>query len=374
MKGLKIGISVGMQKPNETVWTNGIKQNVLNFADLLLRSKLGHEVALINTCQNADYGKIDWDTERFQLFHYNEMFDLNLDLMVWMGAQVDDAFILKLKEKGVKQLFYKCGNEWIISTENVLFNHVHRPEAPGFSELYDEFWMIPQLMYSAKGFLQTMHRIEPKEVPFVWSPMHIDRIIETNGHTKEDYLYKPSRGRKRVSIMEPNLNVVKNCIFPMMVAEQHYRDNPDVWKHLYIVNAYKLREHREFKGLVNKLDLQKDKLLSVEQRFTTPMFLKEYTDVVLSWQWENPLNYSYLDTLYLEYPLVHNAYMIKNAGYYYKGFDHEGSKEQLEFALSKHDNNISSYKYRIHKVLKKFRSDNMALVEKYDTLLKNLFK
>ena len=43
--------------------------------------------------------------------------------------------------------------------------------------------------------------------------------------------------------------------------------------------------------------------------------LAQLADVVLAHQISNPLNYSYLDALYLQFPLVHNAPMIKDAGY-----------------------------------------------------------
>lgn len=42
MRGLKIGITIGIRQPNESLWTNGIKQNALFLAKLLMKSSHGH--------------------------------------------------------------------------------------------------------------------------------------------------------------------------------------------------------------------------------------------------------------------------------------------------------------------------------------------
>jgi hypothetical protein len=102
-----------------------------------------------------------------------------------------------------------------------------------------------------------------------------------------------------------------------------------------------------------------------------PYFLSQHTDIVVSHQWENPLNYAYLDALYLGYPLVHNAWMIKDAGYYYDEFDVDSGVKQLTKAIYKH--NQEEYDLRSEKVLKRYSSDTPELIEQYDKLIENLF-
>jgi hypothetical protein len=49
MKNLKIGITLGLQSNNESIWTNGMKQNVLMFVHLLKQSEKNYEVCILNT-------------------------------------------------------------------------------------------------------------------------------------------------------------------------------------------------------------------------------------------------------------------------------------------------------------------------------------
>ncbi|QQX88401.1 DUF2827 family protein [Cupriavidus necator] len=46
---------------------------------------------------------------------------------------------------------------------------------------------------------------------------------------------------------------------------------------------------------------------SFEARYSTPYFLARFTDVVVTHQWENGLNYLYYEAAYGRYPLVHNS-------------------------------------------------------------------
>ena len=111
--------------------------------------------------------------------------------------------------------------------------------------------------------------------------------------------------------------------------------------------SLELKENKEFVRFVNTgFDLQRDGKIFFEDRYPIAHFLSSYTDVVLSHQWGNDLNYAYLDAMYYGYPLVHNAYYIQDAGYHYEFFDYEKGAQQLKKALSEHDDNLEEYKER----------------------------
>jgi hypothetical protein len=57
MNGLKIGITLGLKSNTESIWTNGIKQNVLMLHHLLKKSNNQYEVKILNTI------KVDWSTK-----------------------------------------------------------------------------------------------------------------------------------------------------------------------------------------------------------------------------------------------------------------------------------------------------------------------
>ncbi len=51
---MKIGITLGLKDNKESIWTNGIKQNILMLTDLLKKSSKKYEVYILNTID------VDW--------------------------------------------------------------------------------------------------------------------------------------------------------------------------------------------------------------------------------------------------------------------------------------------------------------------------
>src|SRR6478735_8948471 len=65
MPVLRIGITIGLRAPDESLWVNGIKQNALNLACVLLASPLGHRVQLVNTTDVPITSQLPWDLQAF---------------------------------------------------------------------------------------------------------------------------------------------------------------------------------------------------------------------------------------------------------------------------------------------------------------------
>ena len=49
MENLKIGITIGLKDAKETIWSNGMKLNILILVKLLKKSKKNYTVYLLNT-------------------------------------------------------------------------------------------------------------------------------------------------------------------------------------------------------------------------------------------------------------------------------------------------------------------------------------
>ena len=73
------------------------------------------------------------------------------------------------------------------------------------------------------------------------------------------------------------------------------------------------------------------------------------------------------------YPVLHNAPMCKDLGYYYEGSDTIDGAKKLDYILKNHDKNIDKYNEKNDKVLWRYFADNPKLVEAYDKLIHNLF-
>jgi hypothetical protein len=377
---MKIGITLGLKSNDESIWTNGIKQNVLMFAHLLKKSKENYEVYILNSF------KVDFTEKKpkylsdLNVGFFDDLY-MEMDLIVMMGAQVEDKKLKEFKESGNKKVIaYKCGNNYIITAENVLFRDSPKGNLE-FETTFDEIWYIPQQHETNNGYYKTLYRTNAFIVPFVWHHKYIlDAVSEIeyghkNGQYKKGYKYHPDKEQKTIGIMEPNLNVIKFALIPTMIVEESYRG--EIGKNkinkLMITNSDKLTTHNEFLSIIKTFDLQKDKKITAEKRYQTAFVMTQYFDILVCHQIMNPLNYLYLDAAFLGYPVLHNAELCKDLGYYYEGSDTKMGAKMLDYILTEHDKNIQEYHEKNDLVLQRYHADNEKLIETYDKLIFNLF-
>ena len=129
---------------------------------------------------------------------------------------------------------------------------------------------------------------------------------------------------------------------------------------------------KQFSRMTYALDLYRDKKLSVESRYPTLLFMISHADIAISHQWENPLNYLYLELAWMGWPVVHNAHLCKDIGYYYEGFNYEQGGKVLQDVIETHDNNYEYYLKKNRKILDKYLPSNSLLQEKYQELIDKL--
>ena len=125
---------------------------------------------------------------------------------------------------------------------------------------------------------------------------------------------------------------------------------------------------------IKTFDLFKDGKITAEARYQTAYVLTQHLDVLVCHQILNPLNYLYLDAAYLGYPVLHNAYMCEDLGYYYEGSNTIEGAKMLSHILENHDKNLDSYNEKNDLVLQRYHTENEDLIEAYDTLIENLWK
>lgn len=370
-KKICIGITICLQEENESIWINGIKQNAIFLARTLMNSEKNYDVYIVNISDIKITNNLGWDINKYKTVQFNEIKD-KLDLFIMLGGTIVGDDFNYLKNRGCKIVSYKCGNDYIISMENILFN-ARENMRPVYNNV-DEVWIIPQMENTNSEYWRVFFRTNVVTIPFVWNPMFLDDSIQELISKGINPFYKPSNKPKRISVFEPNINVYKFLMYPMLIAEDVYRINPELIEVIRATNTTKVRTHPELVHLMMQLDIVKDNKASFEDRFSTPWFLSNYTDIVLSHQWENALNYAYLDAVYMKYPLVHNAHLFKDAGYYYEGFNISEGREKLLYALKEHDNNLEEYEEKSKKIIHKYSSDNMDNVRRYDELIEKLLK
>ena len=126
----------------------------------------------------------------------------------------------------------------------------------------------------------------------------------------------------------------------------------------------------EVQKIINSLDLHQDRKITSEARFNTLAFMKDYASLAVSFQMENHLNYLYFDLAWMGYPIIHNAKLIKNIGYYYNEFNYEEGAQMLNKALENHD--FDSYIKKNRELIFKYTPQNIELQKKYKSLIDSL--
>ena len=98
------------------------------------------------------------------------------------------------------------------------------------------------------------------------------------------------------------------------------------------------------------------------------MIFQKHCNVIISFSDNCDLNYLTLECLYLGIPVIHNAPMLKDYGYYYDKFDTEMGKEKLIEIVKNFDK--KKYLENNQKILKKYSVNN----KEYQKWFKNKMK
>jgi Protein of unknown function (DUF2827) len=368
--GLKIGITVALQASGETMWSNGIKQNAVYLMEALRRVPGVQEVFLVNTTDAPLTSALPWDQAKWPTVNFVQVKD-HLDIFIELGGQIGLDQTDYLKKRGARLISYCCGSEYVLSMEAAIFKRHSWGGDILINQRFDDIWLIPQIAELNRPYFEVFRRHEAQVVPFVWSPVFLEKESESYPNAGE---YVPRvEGGKRISIMEPNINVVKFCLYPVLIAEMAFRENPQSIEFVHVVNADHLaNESPEFVSMMVYLDLVKASKIAFIQRYATPQFLAEKTDVVISHQWGNPLNYFYLEVAWMGYPLIHNADLCSDIGYFYPGHDVKEGAAQLRRAIQTHDAGHLEYKSEQRRKIARFLPDCPQVTERYRDLLASL--
>jgi hypothetical protein len=380
---IKIGITFDPPEEPIKMFSNGIRQNAFYLMELLINC--GYDVHLIITPGQQDkiqnlYG---FDSGRYKWVDYNDIQDSKFDVVIQFVFQIESFKLMQLKKDGVKLIAYNCGNEYIITMEEVLFNkksfsgqqHVFIHE---YGQVFDQIWSIPQMVNTNLSYWKTLYKCDAMEVPFIWSPLAIEQFEKENiAAGKGDTLYKNRGEVKKLGVFEPNLNIFKWSFPPLLVCENAYRIDKSKIGHVYCTNILDKKEPFNidfFNKMVKPLDIFRDKVLSIEARYNTLYFMSKFCDIAVSHQWENPLNYLYLDLAWMGWPVLHNAHLCKDVGYYFEGFNYKQGGEVLVDIINNHDKSADEYLKRNRKIIDRYLPTNKSLQNKYKKLISNLVK
>lgn len=370
---MRIGISVATHD-GQNIWENGLGQNVIFLAQLFQRLTFVRSVVLIDVGnQNAMPEQVDSTRLGLRLIKMQEATD-QTDVIVEMAGALDPRWLALQRARGKKVVYYCAGQPYAGAIEAAVF------DKPAFflqAERCDEIWLLPEYEPFA-SFQRVLHRCPIRIVPYLWSPMFLDQRIAEVRKLGRRFWWTADLCHKGlvVAIFEPNVSVAKTSTISMLACDEAYRADPKSVKMMHVLNTLHLAEHPTMLHLANSLDLVKEhKALFLGRHDIVGFMADNNVSAVMSHQWQNDQNYSYLDALYGDYPLIHNSPWLKSfgAGYYYPGFDAAEGGRQLRLAASSHYAGLHEYRARSQRAFKAVDPSNQANVEFYGRLLQNLF-
>lgn len=346
------------------LFTNGLQQNIVFLAELL--RDLGIEPIIcidhnIDECIDPPAGILIIENNEIINYIKELSFILNTS---WM---VDSKTIKTSKaiNRDMKNIHVLYGNSLLADVERCSWDNAVAID----NSNVDEIWISPHYKFSY-NYYKTYYKTDKVfELPYIWSPKYVEiheRIWNKAGHS---CFYSKDK-EKNIAITEPNLNMTKHCLPAISLVEEYYNNyNQEGFEQLNVYCSSKFLDKKYFKSRIWKTSLANNNKIIFAPRKKISKILAEECSVIVSHQLLNALNYSYLEALYFNIPLVHNSDFIASAGYYYPEYDTKKGAEVLNKALNYHDKNLTQYKEKSKKVLNKYSPKNKEVIKRY----KNLF-
>lgn len=335
-----IGVSIFPPKSGMSPFSNGAHQNTF-FLAALLRLVPGVDRVILVNGGDGEPPKpeaLPAQVRDIPFARVSEVGDV-VDVIIECGAQLEAGLVARVRERGGVAITLKFGNALVIDAEHA----IHKlPHGSGIfnGARFDEIWTTDQHAETCGSYWTTCYRAPLRVLPHVWEPWFIDMMTAAFPPGLA-VGYRPGRERKRVAVMEPNINIVKTCHVPMLITELAYRQRPDLIDRVLVTNAIHLRERTPFKQFAAALDITRAKadddhpVMSFEPRFNTPWFLSAHADVLVSHQWISTPVYLHMDAMWLGFPIVHNVEGMP--GYRYRGWNAEEGARALIRAMTEYD-------------------------------------
>lgn len=384
---MKVGITVALIE-GRSIFSNGLTQNVLMFYDVVKQLPSATKVSLVDVQRR--------DLEEYQKFPYLDGYEIEqwdnqtiadqFDVLVIFGISptVNSLKAFKRKESN-KIVAYKGGNIAVMQMESLIFSQrskdLDKKTEPSpiidTGKMVDEVWMVPQQEFHNLDIFSIQNYATARSVPFIWSSKFIDQSIENirieNPEAK--ILFEEKNGeieKWNVASMEPNTSTLKN-MYPLIHAfEWAFRKEPNLFDKFKITNAAEFTKNKFLIKFIYEFEFYHAKKLLLAPRWSVTKLLAEDAELILSHQWGNPLNYAYLDTVYLGYPLVHNAELCQDIGYYYEDWNLKDAGDLIIKAIKERPSDLT-YTERHRQILKRYTIENVDMIKQYGDLFDNLW-
>ncbi|KVQ43791.1 hypothetical protein WT21_21440 [Burkholderia territorii] len=367
---VKVGVTIFLRTGQQSIWENGIFQNVYFLAMLLRRSPLVDEVYLVNGGDGSPA-----EAASFLALSPAPVIDLDaarekLDVVIELSAQLNPDWVRSFRDRGGRVIGMRVANDYVIDIERMMFGKPHGLLLSGTP--YSAVWTLPAFEKTCTGYYEAGSRARVQAMQHLWSPVLLEQSMK--GVDVDRTLdYVPGRARWRIAVLEPNICMVKTAHLAMLIADVAHRQDPEFIDYLRVFNAMTLKEDPAFVGFALGLDLTRQGRASFEPRLPVYDILPAQADAIVSHQWENAQNYLYYEALHGGFPLIHNSTLLGHCGYRYEGFDCRQGALALRRAFAEHDLRLEDYRRTARAFLASLDPELPANVEQYTAAIESVF-
>jgi hypothetical protein len=363
---INVGISIASMESG-SIWDSGLNQNLAFLAMLLRQVDIVDKVWLLNggladkLPATMDFAAVDAPMVRPQDVTHD------IDVVIEMGVNISLEWMRHVRALGAKIITLFVGHTYTGQAEAPIFG---KSTGTTFIDTpWHEIWTLPHHQKASAPVLRTLARVPVHELPYLWSPLFVQRHADECAAHGNFFGFRPQAGAGwRLAIFEPNISVVKNCFIPMLVCDQAYRLNRGAVSAMMVMNTVHMKNHVTFNRFASHLDLTRDGKASYEPRLAFVECMGVYKlDAVVAHQWECGLNNAYYDTLYGGYPLIHNSEFLRDEqlGFYYPHFEAKRGAEVLLQAWAREPGSWKDYHAQSLKVLELRSPTNADNVRAY---------
>jgi hypothetical protein len=336
--------------PDHHLWANGLFQNV--FVLYTMFEAAGYQpfffVDSVKNNPESDLHKsirvTDMDTfmkAPFRLYAY-------IELGMSCAPNIRNAF----RSIGAKVIKVYLGNILNIDIETPMFY----PEM-NFSHHVigglDEIWVSPHY-WAHKSFSGRINGItsNAKICPYVWD----SRFIQVNKDIYQHRMAPPYS----FTVMEPNISFQKNSFFPIMMIEALFKKSPHLVQDCVVINGDKLKNNPFFaQNILPELEIFKAGKLHLLPRADVITVSKHLNNhILLQHTVNNEYNYSFLEHMYMGFPVVHNFSCFKEYGYYYENNNLDSAIAAIEDVITNHILRKEMYKTQSQELCWRFSPYN----------------
>lgn len=376
MRKINLGLTVQINKKDDSFWVNGIKQNAVTLRDMFALCPNVKQAKLVNLGSLRDYDGTVWEEYKEHLVDFNTFAD-DGDMLITATVTPTPAMAEVCGDKNIPIVKHIMGNEIALFIAHTIYDFENQFNSYNKRKNYKAVWISPHIYEHNKSFFEVVTDSPASIGPYIWT----DRFI--NEHAKgykerhgKEATYEPSgKKEKRISVFEPNIGYEKTCVLPVVALEKLYNKHPDLIEFVNIFGSDNIKNKKIFVEFASSLNINKGKKLFFEARYPIVWSLNAHTDIMLAHQHDLSLNYAYFDAAWLGFPVVHNAHMVKDLGFYYPEWDGEKAAAKLKDVISNFDKKYhKNYMEKSRKIIKKYFWNNQKNIDGYAKLIEDVLK